>query len=298
MSVHSIKTELLEIVYEDEGPRNGEVILLLHGWPDDIRSWRCVAPVLHAAGFRTITPYLRGHGPTRFLSSSTIRDGRGVALAQDVIDLADALGLRDFAVLGHDWGARTAYILAALFPARVTRIAAASVSFQPNGEFPIPSFHQSRLFWYQWFMCVDGGVEAIRADPYGFARIQWNTWSPEGWYHEEDFLATAVSFDNPDWVDITLNGYRSRFCETDNDPRYQGLQHRLSNVPTLATPTLMIQGGVDTCDEPEASEGQERNFTGIYRRHLLDGVGHFPTREAPEVVAESAIAHFLRPRAR
>lgn len=255
MSVHSIKTELLEIVYEDEGPRNGEVILLLHGWPDDIRSWRCVAPILHAAGFRTITPYLRGHGHTRFLSSSTIRDGRGVALAQDAIDLADALGLRDFAVLGHDWGARTAYILAALFPARVTRIAAASVSFQPNGEFPIPSFHQSRLFWYQWFMCVD-------------------------------------------WVDITLNGYRSRFCETDNDPRYQGLQRRLFGVGTLATPTLMIQGGVDTCDEPEASEGQERNFTGIYRRQLLDGVGHFPTREAPEVVAESAIAHFLRPRAR
>ena len=298
MSRHSVKTQILEIVYEDGGPEKGEVIFLLHGWPDDILAWKYVAPVMHAAGFRTITPFLRGHGPTRFLSSDTIRDGRGVALAQDVIDLADRLGISDFGVLGHDWGGRAAYILAALFPARVTRIAAVALAFQPNGAFCIPSYTQSRLFWYQWFMCLAEGAEAFRKDPVGFARLLWDTWSPSGWYKEEEFAATAPSFSNPDWIEITLNGYRSRFLDERSDGNYDALRSRLSTIKTLATPTLMIQGNVDSCDEPVSSEGKEAHYTGIYRRLLLDGVGHFAPREAPEYVAESAIAHFRRPRAR
>src|SRR5579871_3681998 len=239
----AIKTSLLEISFCDDGPRQGPVVFLLHGWPDDIRAWGGVAPMLNAAGFRTITPYLRGFGLTRFLSRETARDGRGVALAQDVIDLADVLGIDTFFVAGHDWGARAAYWAAGLFPSRVSKIAALSVPFQPRGEFPIPSFPQARLFWYQWFMCTDGGASAVRRDPVGFSKMQWDTWSPVGWYEEEEFQKTAGSFMNPDWAVITLNGYRSRFLPEPVDRRYDGLQQRVRGIAQLKTPTLVINGG-------------------------------------------------------
>jgi pimeloyl-ACP methyl ester carboxylesterase len=135
---------------------------------------------MRAAGWRAFTPYLRGFGPTRFLSAETFRDGRGVALAQDAIDFADALGLERFAVAGHDWGARAAYTLAALFPGRVSRLAALALAYQPRGAFTLPPFSQARLFWYQWFMTLDAGARAVREDPKGFSRLQWEIWSPLG----------------------------------------------------------------------------------------------------------------------
>ena len=289
--MQTVTTELLEIGVEIGGPEDGQPILLLHGWPDDVRTWCGVAPRLQAAGWRTITPYLRGFGPTRFRSDQTIRDGRGVALTQDAIDLADALGLDTFAVAGHDWGARTAYFLAALFPERVTRIAVLSVAFAPRGAFGTPPFSQARLYWYQWFMTTDGGARAVRDDPIGFARIQWDTWSPPGWFDEAEFAATARSFENPDWVDITLHSYRSRWQPEPSDPRYDDLQQRLASVESLSTPTLMIHGGADTCVEPSISEGLDRYFTDGYRRLVLDGVGHFPSREAPDAVADAVLEH-------
>ena len=287
----AIKTSLLEIFFLDEGPRQGPVIFLLHGWPDDIRAWSKVTPTLNTAGYRTIIPYLRGFGLTRFLAKETIRDGRGFALAQDTIDLADALGITTFFVAGHDWGARAAYFLAALFPSRVTRIAAMSLAFQPRGEFPIPSFPQARLFWYQWFMCTDGGAAAIRRDPVGFSRLQWDTWSPAGWYKEEEFLTTAESFGNPDWAAITLNGYRSRFLPEPVDHRYDDLQHRMSGIAQLKTPALVINGASDTCDPPESFEEMDHSFTGGYELLTLDDIGHFPLREAPDAVAKALIRH-------
>ena len=225
------------------------------------------------------------------MSPETCRDARGVALAQDAIDLADALGIQTFAVVGHDWGARAAYTLAALFPERITRVVALALAFQPRGEFNLPAFSQARRFWYQWFMTLDGGADAVRADPKGFARIQWDTWSPPGWFDDAEFEATARSFTNPDWAEITLNGYRGRWRSEQFDSRYDDLQRRLNVIETLDTPTLMIQGGSDFCDEPAESEGMERHFIGGYRRIVLDGVGHFPPREASEVVANGALAH-------
>jgi pimeloyl-ACP methyl ester carboxylesterase len=290
--MHAIKTSVLEISYLDEGPRQGPVVFLLHGWPDDIRAWRKVAPMLNAAGFRTIIPYLRGFGLTRFLSKETVRDGRGVALAQDAIDMADALGVATFFVAGHDWGARAAYLLAALFPVRVRKISTMSLAFQPRGEFPIPSFPQARLFWYQWFMCTDGGAAAVRRDPVGFSKIQWDTWSPEGWYKEEEFLETAVSFDNPDWPSITLNGYRSRFLPEPMDHRYDELQHQLRGIAQLKTPTLVINGGADTCDPPSSFEEIDHHFTNRFELLTLDDVGHFPPREAPDAVGKALVRHF------
>lgn len=290
----AIKTAVLDISFLDEGPRQGPVVFLLHGWPDDIRTWAVVGPLLNTAGFRTIIPYLRGFGLTRFLSKDTARDGRGVALAQDVIDLADALGVGNFFVAGHDWGARAAYLLAALFPSRVDKIATMSLAFQPRGEFPIPSFPQARLFWYQWFMCTDGGAAAVRRDPVGFSRIQWDTWSPEGWYDEEDFLETAASFMNPDWASVTLSGYRSRFVPEPADHRYDELQHRMSGIAQLKTPTLTISGGADRCDPPASFEEMDHSFTGRYELMTLEYVGHFPTREAPETVGRALVKHFKR----
>ncbi|MGA7814386.1 alpha/beta fold hydrolase, partial [Caballeronia sp.] len=222
----------------------------------------------------------------------TVRDGSAVALAQDAIDLADAIGIDGFSVIGHDWGARAAYTLAALIPGRVERIAALALAFQPNGTFALPGFSQARKFWYQWFMALDGGPAAVAADPKGFARLQWDTWSPPGWFDDEEFALSAAAFDNPDWIRVTLNGYRRRWRDGEaSDPGYGKLSERLRGMDALSTPTLMIQGGADFCDEPALSEGLERHFTGGYRRIVFDGVGHFPLREAPDDVADAVIAH-------
>jgi pimeloyl-ACP methyl ester carboxylesterase len=217
--------------------------------------------------------------------------GSGIVLAQDVIDLADALHLKRFAVVGHDWGARIAYTLATLLPDRVSSICALALAYQPRGIFSVPSFDQSRRFWYQWFLCTDGGLEKVYADPVGFARIQWETWGPQEWFEQGEFLETAQSFSNPDWVAITANAYRSRWLQGEaRDARYDLLQQKLHQVQSLHTPTLMIQGASDFCDTPSESEGLEAYFEGPYQRVLLDGVGHFPHREVPDVVA----THVLR----
>ncbi len=298
MSEHCIRTKVLEIAFEQGGSQNGIPVVLLHGWPDAPCGWNAVAQELQAAGYRTIVPYLRGSSPTEFLSPETARVGSGVALAQDAIEFADSLGLKQFAVVGHDWGARAAYILAALFPERVKAIAALALGYQPRGIFNVPSFEQARRFWYQWFLCTDGGAEKVRKDPVGFARIQWETWSPAGWFDEAQFERASESFASADWVAITLNAYRSRWLQDEAaDSRVDVLQQRLSEVESLATPTLMIQGLSDFCDPPSESKGQEGYFTGGYERIELEGVGHFPHREAPKVVAEAVLRH-LRDRAK
>jgi pimeloyl-ACP methyl ester carboxylesterase len=290
--MRKIRTELLEIAFEEGGPKDGPAVMILHGWPDAPCGWDSIASRLQAEGWRTVIPYLRGSGPTSFLSEETPRVGSGVALAQDAIDLADALGLGRFAVVGHDWGARAAYTLAALFPERISSVSALALGYQPGGFFKVPSFEQSKRFWYQWFLCVDGGAEKVREDPVGFARIQWETWSPEGWFDEVEFAKTAESFSNPDWVSITLNAYRARWRDDEvRDSRYEDGQRRLEKVELISAPTLMIQGVDDCCDPPSESEGLERYFAGGYHRLLLEGVGHFPHREAPDIVADLIVNH-------
>jgi pimeloyl-ACP methyl ester carboxylesterase len=290
--VRIVETSVLEVELHEDGPADGRSLLLLHGWPDAPRGWFEVARRLHERGWRTLAPSLRGCGGTRFRSPGTLRDGRGVAIAADAIDLLDALQLDRVPVVGHDWGARAAYTLAAVAPERVAAIVALALAYQPRGAFTIPSFSQARAFWYQWFQCVDGGADAVAADPTGFARIQWDTWSPPGWFDDDEFDATARCFTNPDWVAITLSAYRSRFlADQPLDARYRALARRLADVERIATPTLMVQGADDRCDEPSGSANQEAFFTGGYRRILLDGVGHFPHREAPEQVAEAIAWH-------
>jgi pimeloyl-ACP methyl ester carboxylesterase len=291
--VRVVETAVLQVELEEDGPPDGRPLLLLHGWPDAPRGWRHVAHRLQSGGWRTIIPALRGSGATRFRVPDAPRDGRGIALAADAIDLLDCLDLERVAVVGHDWGARAAYTLAAVAPERVSKIVALALPYQPRGVFEFPRFEQARAFWYQWLMYLDAGARAVADDPISFARIQWDTWSPPGWFDEHEFHETAKSFTNPDWVAITLNAYRSRFLTDEaRDARYEPLARRLAEAHTITTPTLMIQGGDDRCAEPSGSAGQERFFDGGYRRVVLDGVGHFPHREAPEEVSD-AIEHHL-----
>jgi pimeloyl-ACP methyl ester carboxylesterase len=287
-----IITDVLSIGHTHGGPEDGFPVMRLHGWPDDPSGWAGLTGPLERAGFRWAAPWLRGFGPTRFRSPDTLRDGTSAAVAQDALDLADALGWDRFAVVGHDWGGRAAYVLAAVSPDRVQSIAALAIGYAPRGRIDMPgSFDQCRRWWYQWLMTTDGGAAAVAADPVGFARIQWDTWSPDGWYGATDFAAVADSFRNPDWVAITLHGYRSRWQTEPLDARYDDIRTAAAEVDQLTVPTLMIQGGADACDPPAESEGQERYFANGYRRIVVDGAGHFPAREAPDAVARAVVAH-------
>jgi len=286
-----LQTDVLTLSYADTGPPDAPVVLLLHGWPDSTRGWDALVPLLTDAGYRVLVPSLRGFGETRFRSSSSVRDGTAAALVQDALDLVDALSVERFCVIGHDWGARAAYQLSSVVPHRVRSCCALALAYQPGGRFSMPSFELARPFWYQWLMYVDAGVAAIRADPVAFAREQWLTWSPPGWWDEAEFAATAEAFDNPDWVDVTLNAYRTRFLDAEpRDPRYDGVRSGVAAVDRIAVPTLMVQGAADACDPPTSSEGLEEAFSD-YRRVVLDGVGHFPHREAPAQVARLALEH-------
>jgi pimeloyl-ACP methyl ester carboxylesterase len=291
--IRRIRTPVLDVIYEHGGLSDGQPVLLLHGWPDDVRTFDRVAPPLQSAGFRTIVPYLRGFGETSFLSKDTMRSGEIVAMAQDAVDLADALKLGRFAVIGHDWGARIAYALAIIVPERVTRMVTMAVGWQP-GPLPTPSLKQGQAYWYQWLMATERGRQMVRSNGKAFARIQWDNWSPPGWFDDAVFERTAKSFENPDWPAITWHSYSVRWGEADKDPRYAELDRRVNTAQSISVPTLMIQGGSDTVTLPESTEGKDRYFTGLYKRHVIPGVGHFPTREAPEEV-NKLVSEFLRP---
>jgi pimeloyl-ACP methyl ester carboxylesterase len=284
-----LETSLLKIGYEAGGPSGGPRVLFLHGWPDDATGFAKLVPLVEKAGFQWAAPYLRGFGPTEFLSATTFRDGSAAALAQDAIEFVDGLGWTRFAVIGHDWGARAGYALAAVIPDRLCMLAALALAYSPRGAFPTPSYEQSRRWWYQWFMTTDRGADAVRRDPKGFARIQWDTWSPPGWFQEEDFEAAAQSFSNPDWVPITLHGYRSRWRSEHLDPEFDPIRERIRATEQLEVPTVMIQGGADAWDPPSESENQHRLFPAGYSRVVLEGIGHFPAREDPQSVAKAIL---------
>jgi pimeloyl-ACP methyl ester carboxylesterase len=287
-----VATPIVRIAYETGGPPDGAPVLLLHGWPDDVRTYDRVVPTLQTAGFCTIAPYLRGFGETSFLSKNTMRSGEIVAMAQDAIDLVEALKLDKFSVIGHDWGARIAYALAIIAPQRVKQIVTMAVGWQP-GELPTPSLKQTQAYWYQWFMATKRGRQTVRSNRKAFARIQWDNWSPSGWFNDALFEQTAKSFENPDWSDITWHSYSVRWGEADKDPRYAELDCRVHTAQSISVPTLMVQGGSDGVNLPESSEGKDKYFTGGYARHIIQGVGHFPTREAPEAV-NKLVMEFLR----
>ena len=286
-----LETSLLEIAYRDYGPREAPVVLLLHGWPDDASTWDAIIPVLGAAGFRTIAPTARGFGETRFLSDATSRTGNTAMLAMDAIELLDGLGVASFSIAGHDWGSNMAEMIAVGWPQRVRRIAMLSTPPRLGGLKTSPFWH-ARLQWYHCFQATKRGAQAVRDDPKGFARIMWETWSPPGWFDDATFERVAASFDNPEWVDVTLHSYRSRWDEADPDPASRWLDDKVKATETLALPTLYFQGELDGVNPPPTSEKAAEKFTGPFERIMLPGVGHFPTREAPVEVAAGLLRHF------
>ncbi len=279
----AIKTKTLEIVCEVSGAARGRSVILLHGWPDDASTWDRVVPALHSAGWQTIVPYLRGFGGTRFRDPSTMRSGQLSALGQDVIDLANAMNLEKFAVIGHDWGARAAYIAAALLPQRVTHCVALSVGYGTNDPRQKLSLRQAKNYWYHWYMALDFGEAAVRNDRQALTRFLWKTWSPNWQFSDAEFEATAKSFDNPDWADVVLHSYRHRWGLVAGDPHYEYVEKTLSPAPHLAVPTLVIHGGADHCNDPATSEGRNAYFKGRYERVVLADIGHFPQRESAVV---------------
>jgi pimeloyl-ACP methyl ester carboxylesterase len=209
-----------------------------------------------------------------------------------MLDFADALGLDRFRIVGHDWGARIAYFIASIAPARVERMVTLSAGWDP-GPWKTPALPQAQNFWYQWFMATERGADVVGRDGIAFARYQWMTWSASEWFDESTFAITARSFENPDWAAITLHSYRVRWDEAEPDPRYADLERLQQAVATIGVPTLLIHGADDRCVAASTSEGKERHFTGEYTRRVIPGVGHFVTREDPDTVAAWTV-EFLR----
>jgi pimeloyl-ACP methyl ester carboxylesterase len=291
--MHFVGTSLLRVGYEVAGPGDGFPVILVHGWPDDVRTWDAVLPSLHEAGYRTYAPWLRGYGPTEFLHEDAFHGGQLVALGQDVVEFAAALDLGRHALVGHDWGARAVYVASALNAPRVSACVALSVGYGTNLPDQVLSYRQTQNYWYHWLMATPRGEKAVRKDRRAFTRHMWNEWFVAYTPDADEFERTAVSFDNPAWADVVLHSYRVRWGHAAPDPRYGELEAQFDPAPIQSVPTLTLHGALDPVNSPHTSEGKEAYFSGPYERRLIDGAGHFPQRErASETAAQ--IIEWLR----
>lgn len=287
--VKRVRTPCLDISYEDYGDPRGPAVLLVHGFPDDVRTWSSVIDAIVDAGYRALVPYVRGFGPTCFADPAEPRTGQVVALAQDIVEFADVVGIDRFVLVGHDWGARAGYATVALWPERVRAFVALAVGYDPPTARERPSGAQARAFWYQWYFQLDHGRAALEQERGQLCRLLWISWSPGWQFDDAAFNATAASFDNPDFVQVVTHYYRHRWGNATGDPRYETLQARLEEMPSIAVPTVLLCGTEDGANLPEASEGKERYFTAAYARQVIPGVGHFVQRESPRVVADAIL---------
>ncbi len=283
-------TPQLEIEVTALGRADGPSVFLLHGWPDSARTWQGVAPVLADAGFRVLMPSLRGFGGTRFRRSEAMRSGQLASLGQDLVDLADAMGVERFSVVGHDWGARAAYIASCLWPERVVSCVALSVGWGTNAANQQLSLRQVQNYWYHWYLATEPGQDLLWQQPQAFTRHIWDEWCPFWQISDEEFALTAQAFSNPDWAAVVLHSYRHRWGWAPADPLYVELESRLSAQPLIHVPTLVLHGAQDPCNSVSTSEGKGHLFTGPYRRELVERCGHFPQREHPEEVSRRILA--------
>jgi pimeloyl-ACP methyl ester carboxylesterase len=285
------RTKTLDIAYEDSGPQNGIPVLLLHGFPYDPRCYDDMVPPLVAAGCRTIVPYLRGYGATRFLEPSTPRSGQQAAMGNDTIELMDALGLSRAAMVGFDWGGRAACVAAALWPERVQCLVLAngySIQDIAGSVAPAPPQQENRL-WYQYYFHTERGRAGLKANRYEFCKLLWHLWSPNWKFDEATYAKTAASFDNPDFVDIVIHSYRHRFGYAPGDPAIEAIERRLAARPPIAAPTIVLHGEGDGVGPPAASDPQARFFTGPYQRRLIPLIGHDVPQEAPKETATAVL---------
>ena len=289
--VGQIEAGLLDVGYVDAGPLDGPAVLLLHGWPYDIHSYAEVTPRLTAAGFRVIIPYLRGYGSTRFLSGDTRRNGQQAALAEDVIALMDALSIEKAIVGGFDWGARTACILAAIWPERCHALVAVSgylIGSPEANRNPLPP-RAEFAWWYQFYFASDrgqAGYELYRRD---FAELIWRTASPNWDFAGDAFDRTAASFDNPDHVSIVIHNYRWRMGIADGEARYDEVEARLADAPVITVPTITLEGDANGAPHPDPLAYRTK-FSGRYSHRLVaGGVGHNLPQEAPGAFADAIL---------
>jgi pimeloyl-ACP methyl ester carboxylesterase len=297
-SLKRVDAGLLSIAYAEAGPADGPPVVLLHGWPYDIHSYVDVAPMLADKGLRVIVPYLRGFGPTRFLSDATFRNGQQSAIALDVIKLMDALNIQRAVVAGYDWGARTADIVAALWPERCRALVSVSgyliVNLEANKQ-PLPP--QAELgWWYQYYFATERGRLGYERNRHDFNRLIWKIASPNWAFDDATFERTAAAFDNPDHVAIVIHNYRWRQSLADGERAYDALEARLQASPAISTPSLTIGSDFDAA----AADGAPyaRRFTGPYAHWRLRGIGHNVPQEAPRAFADAVLAAAaLAPRA-
>jgi pimeloyl-ACP methyl ester carboxylesterase len=286
-----IRTSSLDFAYEESGAAEGVPVFLMHGWPYDPRCYDEVIPPLVAAGCRLIVPYLRGFGPTRFLSAETPRSGQQAALGNDLRELIDALVIKRAVLAGYDWGGRAACIVAALWPDRVRGLVTVnSYNLQdiPGSVKPAAPAQEHRL-WYQYYFNTARGSAGLEANRRQLCRLLWKLWSPLWAFDNAAFERSAASFDNPDFVAVTIHSYRHRFGYTPGDPALEEIERRLTAQPKIAVPTVALQGEADGVHPPEASEKHAVHFTGPYKRLVLPGIGHNPPQEAPQAFADAIL---------
>ena len=290
-ALKQIDAGLLNVGYAEAGSTDGPSVMLLHGWPYDIHSYVDVAPRLAQAGYRVIVPYLRGSGTTRFLSSDTPRNGQQAVIAVDILALMDALKIERAILAGFDWGARTADIIAAIFPERCKGLVSVSgylIGSQQAGQVPLPP--QAELqWWYQYYFATErgrAGYERYRRD---FARLIWQLASPKWDFDEATFERSTAAFDNPDHVSIVIHNYRWRLGLAAGEPHYDELEQRLATAPTISVPTVTLEGDANGAPHPEAS-AYAGKFVGRYtHRVITGGVGHNLPQEAPLAFAQAVI---------
>ena len=286
-----IKAGLLDVAYAEVGPAGGPAVILLHGWPYDIDSYAQVAPLLAAQGYRVLIPYARGYGGTRFLSDKTLRNGQPAALASDVIDFMDALNIKQAVLAGYDWGARSADIVAALWPERVKALVSVSgylIGNQAAGKAPLPPKAELQ-WWYQFYFATDRGAAGYQKNTHDFARLIWQTASPKWAFDDATFARSAKGLDNPDHVAITVFNYRWRLGLVQGEGRYDALEQKLAQAPSIGVPTITLEGDANGAPHPQPEDYAKR-FTGKYQFRLVNGgIGHNLPQEAPEAFAKAVL---------
>ena len=290
-----VRTSVLDIAYEQDGPVEALPVVLLHGYPYDPRAFDEVVPIINTAGHRTVVPYVRGYGGTRFLSPDTPRSGQQAAMGQDLLELLDALNIRQAVLAGFDWGARAACVVSALWPERVRALvtcAGYQVQDIAASEKPVEP-EQERRFWYQYYFQTERGRRGLAQNRAELGRLLWKLWSPTWKFDEETYRRTAASFENDDFVDVVIHSYRHRMRNAPGDPRYAAIEARLAALPKITVPTMVIHGAVNDVNPADKSEGHQRFFTGYYERRVFENVGHNPPQEAPGQFA-AAILDLLK----
>jgi pimeloyl-ACP methyl ester carboxylesterase len=290
------RTPVLDIACEAHGPADGPPTILLHGFPYDPRAYDAVARILADNGARVFVPYLRGYGPTRFVSPHTPRSGQQAALGRDLLDLLDALHLDSAVLAGYDWGGRAACIVAALWPRRARGLVSVNgynIQDIAASVQPADPEHEHRL-WYQYYFHTERGRAGLAANRRGIARLLWRLWSPS-WDFVDDptFEQTAPSFDNPDFVEVVIQSYRHRFGYTPGDPDLESIEEQLALQPNISVPTIVLDGGDDGVSPPSPTDRHAEHFVGPYRRAVVPGAGHNLPQEKPEPFAQ-AVLELLR----